>query len=311
MNNKQESRFNMYLATVNFCDQDADGTAILPNFSMNLTSLKDVCQEIHLRVGEQAVGAKGVTMAKNDSREKVVMLAADTARKIMAMAKLNRNQVLLQEVNFAESDLRRMADTTLADTGSMIHGRAQDNIMWLVEFQITELTQQSFKAVIDELKSMLGTPRVEIVNQVQTTAKLAELFALGDGILADMDAVVEIIRLSLPTYYLGYQHARKVIETGTRKLAVKGLVTDAQSGEPVPGVIVSFWLNGNMSMAAATNQPADLVKKTALKGGFNIATLAPGTYRAKVQKAGYTEQTVTVYVNEGELTVVGVAMGKV
>jgi hypothetical protein len=35
-----------------------------------------------------------------------------------------------------------------------------------------------------------------------------------------------------------------------------------------------------------------------------------GTYRVALQKTGYTEQTLMVYVNDGELTMVDVKLAK-
>jgi hypothetical protein len=55
---------------------------------------------------------------------------------------------------------------------------------------------------------------------------------------------------------------------------VKGLVTDALTGEPVKGVSLSFSLDDSRRMlkeAKATTE--SIVKKTAEKKGFNIKSL--------------------------------------
>lgn len=309
MNKKQENRFSMYLATVDFCDLNTDITTPLPNFSINLTKLKTTCNEIHLISEELAADISGTTADKNVLKESLIIPAADTARKLMAFAKLSKNQKLLKEISFTETDLRRLPDTVLCDTAKLIYDRAQTHLASLAAYLVTAETQAALLQAIDSYKLALASPRIEKVSQVQATKQLAELFVAGDEALANMDAVVEIVRISQPNFYMGYKSARKVIESGNGKLAVKGMVTDALTNEPLPGVVVSFWPDGDGMKTAATGD-ASLVKKTAEKGGFKISAMPAGTYRVTLQKAGYAEQTLTVYVNNGELTVVDVQLAK-
>lgn len=310
MNKKQENRFSMYLATVDFCDLNTDITAPLPNFSTNLTSMKSVCDQIHQIVETQAADTSGTTADKNVLRENLIVKAADTARKLMAFAKLTKNQKLLKEISYTESDLRHLPDTVLPDTAKLIYDRAQANLAALAAYQVTTESQSVLQQAFTDLKAVLASPRVEKVSQAQATKQLIELFVKGDEALANMDAVVEIVRLTQTNFYAGYKLTRKIIETGNTKLAVKGFVTEAVGGAPVPGVVISFWPDGDAMKTYAADE-ASLVKKTAEKGGFQVNSLPSGTYRVTLQKVGYTEQSLTVYVNEGELTTVDVKLAKV
>ena len=299
----------MYLTTVDFCEMNTDITTTLPSFSTNLTNLKTVCDRIQLNAQKQAINISGTTARKNNFHENLIILGADTSRKLMAFAQLNKNQILLQEISFTESDLRHTPDTILAETAKLIYDRAQDNLASLTNYLVTDETQAALLLAYNDYKQSLASPRVEMVSQVQATKQLAQSFVAGDEALADMDAVVEIVRLTQANFYMGYQSARKVIETGNRKMSVKGLVTDVQTGEPVKGAVISFWPDGDATKTYAAND-ASLVKKTADKGGFYVSTMSAGTYRVTLQKIGYTEQTLTVYVNDGELTTVDVKLTK-
>ncbi len=309
MNKKQENRFGMYLAAVDFCEKNTAITTPLPNFSTNLTSMKTTCGRIHLIVETQAADISGTTAGKNDYRENLVVLGADTARKLMAFAKLSKNQKLLKEISYTESDLRHLPDTVLSDTAKLIYDRAQANLTALASYQVTAESQAALLQAITDYKQALAAPRTEKVSQAQATKELADLFVAGDEALANMDAVVEIVRLTEPNFYAGYKLARKIIESGNRKMSVKGLVTDVLTGDPIPGVVISFWPDGDVTKLVATGD-ASLVKKTAEKGGFYVSSMPAGTYRVAVQKAGYAEQTLTVYVNDGELTLVDVKLAK-
>jgi len=310
MNKKQENRFSMYIATIDFCELNTDITTPLPSFSTNLMTLKVICDRIHLISEAQAADITGTTAGKNNFKETVTVLAADTSRKLMAYAKLSKNQKLLKEISFTESDLRRLPDIILYDTAQLIYDRAQANLASLTNYQVNAETQAALLQAITNYKQALATPRVEKVSQVQATKQLAELFVAGDEALANMDAVVEIVRLTQVNFYAGYKSARKVLETGKRKMSVKGLVTDVQTGEPVKGAVISFWPDGEMMKTGATS-PASLIKKTAEKGGFYVRSMPAGTYSITIQKTGYTEQTLTVYVSDSELTAVNVKLAKV
>jgi uncharacterized membrane protein len=136
------------------------------------------------------------------------------------------------------------------------------------------------------------------------------LFKTADTALENMDAAVEIIRLTQVDFYNGYKSARKVIETGAGSLSVKGLVTDAQTGLPLKGVTVSFALDGGIAKAASTTSEPELVKKTAEKGGFNIKGLESGMYQVTLKKAGYANQVTTISVSDGEMTELKISLEK-
>jgi len=310
MNKKQENRFSMYLATIDFCELNTDITTPLPNFSTNLTNLKTIRDRIYVIVETQAADTSGTTTDKNVLKENLIVLAADTARKLIAFAKLTKNQKLLKEISNTESDLRHLPDTVLPDTAKLIYDRAQANLPSLANYLITAESQSVLLQAIADYRQALASPRVEKISQEQATKQLVELFVAGDETLANMDAVVEIVRLTQPNFYSGYKLSRKIIESGNTKLAVKGFVTEALTGAPVPGVTISFWPDGDAMKAAVTGE-ASLVKKTAEKGGFQVSSLPAGTYRVILQKVGYTEQTLTIFVNKGELTTVDVQLAKV
>lgn len=310
MKTKQENRFSMYLAVADFCEKHTGITATLPNFSINLSELKTTNEQIHGIVKTQAADITGTTVGKTNARENLIVLTADTSRKLVAYATLNKNQELATEIKYTESYLRHLPDTTLAVVPKLIYERAQDHLAALAVYMVTPETQAALLQAMDDYKLALTAPRIKKVSLGQAVKQLEALFAAGDEALAAMDVVVEIVRLTAPDFYAGYKLVRKVVESGSRKLAVKGLVTETLSGEPVPGVTISFWPDGDVLKTAATGE-ASLVKKSAVKGGFNVSSLPAGTYRVSLQKPGYAEQTLTVFVNDGELTTVDVKLAKV
>lgn len=310
MTNDQESHLNMQLTTAKFCDESGTALSTLPAYSSNLQILFTTNQQIQEISGFQGTGTNGITSNKKQLRQNLNASASDTARKLTSFAKLTDNYTLLGEINYSESDFKNFSDIEARDKAQVTYNKAQEHLPELPVYGINEETQTILQNNINSFSNVMVAPRIGITNKSQATKQLADLFKTATAALEKMDAAVEIVKLTEPVFYNGYKSARKVISKGTGKLAVKGTVTDALSGEPVAGVTISFWPDGDVLKTAATGE-ASLVKKTAAKGGFNVSSLPAGTYRVILQKPGYAEQTLTIFVNDGELTEVDAQLAKV
>jgi hypothetical protein len=311
MTSQQEERLSMYLT---FKDFQAPRTSItdgLPNYLENSTIFLNTIPQIQSIWEQQKLSKKGVTDSKNQLKESLIVHTADYARKLGTYAKFTNNAKLAQEVKFSEGKLRQVADTAVKSYGQIVYDLAQPLVGSLAQYGITEETQATLAGAITAYNDSIGKPGAERIEGSQLTKQLASLFKTADTALENMDAAVEIVRLTEVDFYNGYKSARRVIETGAGSLSVKGLVTDAQTGSPLKGVTVSFALDGGTAKAGATttSEPA-LVKKTAEKGGFNIKGLATGTYQVTLKKAGYADQVVTVNVNDGEMTELKISLEK-
>lgn len=301
----------MYLT---FRDFQASYTAItnsLPNYTTNSTTFVNTIPQIQAIAEQQKISKKGVTDNKNNLKETLIVMTADYARKLGVYAKFTNNAPLAQEVKFSESKLRQIADTAVKDYAQIVYDRAQTNVAALATYGITAATQTTLLNAINAYNASIGKPGVSRTESGQNTKQLEALFKTADAALANMDAAVEIVRLTQVAFYNSYKNARKVIETGIGSLAVKGLVTDARSGEPLKGVTLSFSLEGNNGLAKAAKAATEsVVKKTAEKGGFNIKTLPSGMYSVTIKKVGYVDQVVTVAVADGDLTELNVQLSK-
>jgi hypothetical protein len=312
MTNQQESRLSMYLS---FRDYQAAYTAIttpLPNYTTNSTTFVNTIPQIQAVAEQQKISKKGVTDNKNILKENLIVTTADYARKLGVYAKFTNNATLAQEVKFTEGKLRQVADTAVKDYAQIVYDRAQPIVASLATYGITAATQTALLAAITAYNASIGKPSISRTESSQITKRLETLFKAADTALANMDAAVEIVRLTQVDFYNSYKNARKVVETGTGSLAIKGLVTDAMTGEPVKGATLSFALDGNNGMAKAAKSATteSVVKKTAEKGGFNIKSLPSGIYTVTIKKVGYADQMATVAVADGELTDLNIQLSK-
>ncbi len=179
------------------------------------------------------------------------------------------------------------------------------------DFAITAATQTSLLNAIAAYNATIGKPGVSKIEGGQNTQQLKALFKTAEAALANMDAAVEIVRLTQVNFYNGYQKARKVTVTGTGSISVKGLVTDASTGLPVKGVAVSFSLDSGAAKAKATDGKPVVVKSTGEKGRFNLNRLPAGMYAVTLQKNGFADQVTTIAVSDGELTKLNIQLARI
>ena len=308
MDSKKETKLSMYIAVRDYLVQFITMLNTLPNFPTLYTALQNVITEIQSSGEQQAFDKSGNTTDKNQLKKLLVTLAADTARKLAAYASFTGNQVLFNEANIKESRFKRMSGTLLISSSQGIYDLAQANIANLEKYLINEDTQTALQTAITNFNQSFGKPRIGKVEISQATKKLVLLFTSGDETIDGIDTAVDIVRLSEPNFFIGYKSARKLINTGTGTLAIKGLVSDAATGKPLKGAKLRFVLDGFDSLSKFDNGKTGFTKKSAKKGGFYVRNAAEGTYTVTIELPGYKKVTATVSVVSGQMSVLNVVL---
>jgi len=303
MTSKQQSRLNMYLTTDEFLTTNDAIASLLPKYSGFHASFQDGIVQIRTSSEQQMFDKSGLSTGKSQFRSTLVTLTIDASRKMQAYSKMENNQLLMSETKFTESELKNSTDNELKTYAQGTYDRGQTNLTGLAPYGINAESQTALLKVINDFTVSIPQPRIGTIETKQSTEQISKTFAATDVALANIDTLVEIIRISQPEFYSGYKSARKIIETGTGTLSVQGLIIDASTGQGLKGVNVSFALSGANSTAVTD-------KITAEKGGFNIKTLPEGTYNVSMKKNGYTDQLSTLAVTNGELAVLNVEMQK-
>lgn len=287
----------------------------IPNYPANSTILLNTIPQIQTISEQQKISKEGLVDNKNQLKDALIVVAADNARKLGVFAKFTNNAVLAKEINISESKFKKAADTAVKDLAQIVYDRAQTNVAALATYGITAATQTSFLAAITAYNNSIGKPAAGKAEMTQLTKQLVVLFDTADSALANMDAGVEIVRLSQPNFYNGYKNARKVVVTGTGSLSVNGLVSDAETGEPIKGVTVTFSLDGGAPMAKSAKQSGSattvVTKKTAEKGGLKIKSMTAGRYTVTLKKVGFADVQTTIDVNDGEMSDFNIGLTKI
>ncbi|MEI7596839.1 MAG: carboxypeptidase-like regulatory domain-containing protein [Bacteroidota bacterium] len=308
MTTEQENKFSMQLTTRDFLTTNATITATLPNYAGIFTAIQTGITQIQSIREQQEFDKTGIAANKAQLKTSLIATAIDVARKTKAYATLTNNVVLLKEVDYTESDLKKSADTILKDICQVIYSRANANLAALATYGVSAATLTSLLNLLNSYSTWIPKPKLGIADKKIATEQLASLIKTLDDNFNKIDALVEIIRSTQPAFYSQYKNVRRIIASGSGSLSAKGKITDMASGDGLKGATITFMANADNKKTKASLLP--IVKKSANMGGFNIKTLAEGSYNVTISKAGYKDAVVTVYVNNSELSVLDVALEK-
>ncbi len=128
MNNKQESHLSMAMGESVYLAANSTITTTLPNFATYFTPIQAGITQIQAIRELQEFDKTGITVNKNQLRAALISAAIDVDRRVVAYATNVNNPVLLAEVGYTESDLKKSPDTVLKDRGQVIYDRANTNV---------------------------------------------------------------------------------------------------------------------------------------------------------------------------------------
>ena len=307
MNTEQRIRLNMLLTVRNCVKQNEAVAKSIPKFMENYVVLQNTTNEIQ-EIGKlQGLDKTGVASDKNKLKAKLIAVAAKNSRKISALAKFINSDKLLNEVKYNEAQLERFPETILLEKAMAIYSSGEDNMSSLTEYGISPETQKSFLDIINSLNSALKSPRSTITERKKLTERLVVLFETADDALEMMDYAIGIVRDEQIDFATSYKASRKLVDTNGGTVSLKATASGIASGVPLPGAIFTFTSDGNTTGIAGNGK---IVKKTAVKGSFQVRKMQAGNYRVLVQKPGYKEKELSVRISDGERSDLKVALEK-
>ncbi len=293
----------MYQVVNNFLVKNSEAVNLLPNLAIYQTRLDENIAKIMKAEANESNNTTGLSDYKQETKEDLVVAAFEVSSRLSSYARQNNRPELLKNTYYTESKLRYNSDSYLRGNTRKLYDIAETHLEELATFGITAETQVVYLGKIEAFENAVPLKRDSITAQVRQTNETEQLFRDTDGVLKQIDNLMEIVRNSNANLYVGYVDARKVIEVGTESLAVNGKVFDAVSLEAISGVEIEL-------MLLPLNGHAPVQKKSAGKGGFRIKSLQPGIYQVKAGKYGYTEKLLDIVVNSGETTDLTIALTK-
>lgn len=311
MTNKQESYSKMSLASVIYLDANAEITNSLPQFATYFGEIRGANAQIQLELVKQEADNSGDTIAKKQLRGTLISQAVDISRRVVAYATNSNNNVLLNLVDYKDSDLKKSSDQKLVSSCRVILENASIFVALLTDYGVTAVMITNLQTAINDFNNTIPKGRLSTTDSGEATKRLSDLYKTLRTNWAKIDTLVEIVRTSQPHFYNEYTKVRMVIETGVGSLALKVKTINAQSGKPEPNVtLILMPASADLKMITATGK-GKIMKKTAKAGGCNYKNIADGTYSIDAKKPGFKVVNETVNVVSGELAVVEIIMEQV
>ena len=309
MNLNQENRLKMCQNVKALLKNNNEIVKTLPAYSPLYEALETSIGKIKILSELQVINTSGLVKHKKQLKQVLALKTFSNSAKLQAYARFTKNEVLLNEVSFSESQLKYASDEKLREYANVILARVNAHIAELESYGITAETQTNLQAAIDNFTEVLPKIGLAAAAGKENTIRIKQAFAGINKILQDLDAIIEILKEKMPDFYNEYKRVRKIDNSGRGHLIAKGLITDAQTGLPLPNVLVTFSLKKNGSIIPLTGNGI-IRKKSALKGGFHIKSMPSGIYEVSISKNGYVMQNTTLAVTNGEMATLNIALVK-
>jgi hypothetical protein len=303
MNSKQDSKLKMYLTVRIFLLSNPAILAKLPNCNEFMAALDAAIAQIQSTSEQNHYSTKGVTDNKKQLRDNLTTLTVDNSAKMQAYGRYLHDTVLLAETKFTRSALRKIPALELVDISNGLYNRIQSNIEKVTSYNLTVDSQTNYRLTIDAFTESIPQPRQSQLKSKENTLLETQAFASADDALSNIDTLVEIVKLTEPTFYAAYKNARKIVEQGTGSLQVRGTIVEASTLKPIPLATIIFRLNGQSVVM--------LKKETAAKGGFMIKSLPEGIYDVTITKVGFKPKTIAIAVRWDELINLSLELDKI
>jgi len=303
MNSKQDSKLKMYLTMRIFLLSNQAILAKLPNCNEFMAALDAAIAQIQSTSEQNHYSTKGVTDNKKQLRDNLTTLTVDNSAKMQAYGRYLHDTVLLAETKFTRSALRKIPALELVDISNGLYNRIQSNIEKVTSYNLTVDSQTNYRLTIDAFTESIPQPRQSQLKSKENTLLETQAFASADDALSNIDTLVEIVKLTEPTFYAAYKNARKIVEQGTGSLQVRGTIVEASTLKPIPLATIIFRLNGQSVVM--------LKKETAAKGGFMIKSLPEGIYDVTITKVGFKPKTIAIAVRWDELINLSLELDKI
>lgn len=212
MNDRQENKLSMAKAVKIILDNNATIVSSIVAFAAASTTLGNNIDAIDGITQLQVKKIKGKAIDKETAGDIAIKAAIELTGPTQAYAKATGNNDLFEEMNYFPSNLKKLRDTVLVSTLTLIRDTVQDNLANLADYGITAAMITALTNAISGYNSLVGTPRAAISDKSSATKALTVEFKKLDATLAQLDGLAEAKRNTEPDFYNSYKSARIIVD---------------------------------------------------------------------------------------------------
>lgn len=150
---------------------------------------------------------------------------------------------------------------------------------------------------LEELKNETATYKRSMQKPLEIRKQNKILRKMEDALIKELDDIINLrmdkvmsstFEKSAPELFATYELAARKENLGTRKLAMKGMIQNKETGEPIKGVHIIIPIQ-NINH-----------KCKGKKGGYHIKNIETGIFPMRIEAKNFKTQEVTLVHNEGE-----------
>lgn len=217
MNDKQENKYSMFLATKKVLDGYGDAIKSMPALSRAVEQFNTKLIELEAVSAEREKDITGVTADKKKSAAALIEATLIVISKAQAYAKSLNNNELFKAMRYTRSDLEGSRDTALKDIGLMVYEKLKPIVKSMSDFNLTDEHLEDLKTKIGEYSDSLSKPREAIGKRKFAGETIDNLIADIDELLkGQVDLLVKTYTGSKEDMVSTYENARKLVTLGAR-----------------------------------------------------------------------------------------------
>ena len=223
---------------------------------------------------------------RKDLADKTMVVAGPLA----AFARISDDLPLLEKVDITRSDIINAKDTDAQDIAQLILDETTALGPALGPVGITAGMVTDLTSAITAFTDSIPMPRAAITETEAATEAIEEEFVVMDEILTTLDELMEPFKATDPDFFNAYRNARKIVDTGVRRISLIVKCTDSISGAVVAGAEVTI-----------VELTDSLV--TTRTGNARFFSLPPGSYTVTITQPFYDPVTLeNVGIFDGQTT---------
>lgn len=304
MNSIQDEKLQMYYVVATVCENNKPAWITNAVFSASYNSWIVKTPVIEQYRDAQLSIISGIIANKLFMRNKMTEKASFVANRIQSYANVTNNLELYQSVQYTTTEIKRAKDNNIVGICNKIMTVADNHADEIADFGVTTEIFTEFQTAINDFQAILSKPATARLETKNATANLVKGFKEADDLLTKrMDLDIELFKTSNPDFYNLYKSARIIKSPANLKSSVLGTILLAGTNIPLKGVTCIFTPENGVQLKAAGAEPTKPVVKTSTaKGNVRIDKLPESPYVVSVQKTGFKDETLHIFVVDGETT---------
>lgn len=285
MNSRQESKVNMYRGVLLFYQNNADVVATNNPFSEAINALTIKVNEIQGYLVREVKHTTGISADKASAKAKLCLVASEIASIVYAYADTIDNKVLMGEVNYSLSDLKKLREDLIVAAITNIFNSTQSNINALGAYGITASRLNELTEAINEYNALLPKTKTTISEKSNYNDNIIKLIEETDALIKNrLDRLIIVFNKTHPDFVNTYKKVRHIDAPNKTVTQIKGQVTNKIDGKAIEGA--------NISLSGTTNATT----KSDKEGNFIFKPVTYGDYQLSIKATGFKDYTDTAFV---------------